>query len=248
MAEDIERGSAWQQEIESQLYKSDWFLLIFSGVDEDDWSWCHHEAGLFCDGYPTSIGSSSCIRRTSTCLARCRNIRPSNARWRDGKSEDVDRFFEDLFGAEPYPGFSRSTPSSPTRRTARQEAAAKIIQAVGRLVVEDRAGGGGPCAERRSAADLDRLPGRHPHQAGVRARCACSSSANTGTPVARLSQDRLEPALQERPAQSLWPAIYQACAKSVTNKLLCLDPRRCCDRRRTGRHYMPSISRDRLHR
>ena len=48
MAEEIEKGADWQQTIERELYSSDWFLLLFTGVEEDDWSWCHHEAGVFC--------------------------------------------------------------------------------------------------------------------------------------------------------------------------------------------------------
>ncbi len=139
MAEDIERGSAWQQEIESQLYESDWFLLIFSGVDEDDWSWCHHEAGLFCGMvypdvnrvivlYPPNVNLPGPLQKYQA--VKC-EMAP------DGKSEDVDRFFQDMFGAEPYPGF-RPINSFFAHKAdrLRQEAAAKIIQAVGRLVVE----------------------------------------------------------------------------------------------------------------
>ena len=55
----------------------------------------------------------------------------------DGKFEDVDRFFQDLFNDEPYPGFRPiNTYFALKADRSRREAAEKIIQAVGRLVVE----------------------------------------------------------------------------------------------------------------
>jgi hypothetical protein len=47
MSENIAKGADWQEQIEQQLHQSDWFVLLFTGIDDDDWSWCHHEAGIF---------------------------------------------------------------------------------------------------------------------------------------------------------------------------------------------------------
>lgn len=133
------RGHREGQEIESQLYESDWFLLILSGVDEDDWSWCHHEAGLFCGMvypdvnrvnvlYPPNVNLPDPLKKYQG--VKCETTP-------DGKSEDVDRLFQDLFGEEPYPGFKPINSFFAHKADRlRQEAAAKIIQAVGRLVVE----------------------------------------------------------------------------------------------------------------
>ena len=139
IAEDIAKGVIYQKEIEQQLYDSDWFVLLFTGVEDDDWSWCHHEAGIFCGMtypddkrvivlYPPNIDLPDPLAKYEA--VKCETTA-------DGKSEDVDRFLQDLFGKEPYPGFPAINPYFAFRAdTTRQEAAAKIVQSVGRLVVE----------------------------------------------------------------------------------------------------------------
>jgi TIR domain len=245
MAEDIERGSAWQQEIENQIYESDWFLLIFSGVDEDDWSWCHHEAGLFCGMvypdvnrvivlYPPNVNLPDPLKKYQG--VKCETTP-------DGKSEDVDRLFQDLFGEEPYPGFRPiNSFFAHKAHRLRQEAATKIIQAVGRLVVESIVPEAMMVVHVPNVDLLDSTG----FPEGTRIRRGSGAMrlfevGDAGMPW-RGFQDRLDPAVQECLAQSLWPAIYQACAKSAKNKLL-VSTHAVLRSPADGRHYMPSISR-----
>jgi hypothetical protein len=170
MAEDIEKGSAWQQEIERQLYESDWFVLIFSGVDADDWSWCHHEAGLLCGMvypdvkrvivlYPPHVELPDPLKKYQgvKCEATA-----------DGQYPDLEQFFEELFGKEPYPGLkagqlvlrSQGRPDQAggcrDDRPGGQPAGRRIGRAAGHL---------GDQRRRRRPARRFRLPARHAHPA-----------------------------------------------------------------------------------
>ena len=184
----------------------------------------------------TSIGSSSCIRRTSTCRTRCKKYQGVKCETTpDGKSEDVDRFFQDMFGEEPYPGF-RPINSFFAHKAdrLRQEAAAKIIQAVGRLVVESIV----PEAmmvvhvPNVDLLELDRVPGRHPHQAGVRgdAPVRARRYRNALAGVSRTDWIRLSRTAWRNPSgrRSTRPAPSPSKTSSWSR------PTRCCDRRRTG--------------
>jgi hypothetical protein len=245
MAEEIEKGADWQQTIERQLYNSDWFLLIFTGVEEDDWSWCHHEAGVFCGMmypdanrvvvlYPPKVTLPDPLKKYQA--VKCETTA-------DGKSEDLDRFFKVAFGEEPYPNFR------PINRyfayedgDGRREAASKIVQAMGRLVVESIV----PETTMVVQAPNARLLDGSGFPEGTRIR--------RGSPAMRLFelgdigfhwrefQDRLEPDFQKVLADSFWPPIYQACARSVRSGQLASTHallRSPADQR----HYAPIITR-----
>lgn len=137
MSEQIPKGDDWQEKIEEALYGADWFLLLFSGVD-DDWSWCHQESGIFRGmTYP---------KRQRLVVLHPSNVelpRPLHryqavkcAPPRRGQPDDLDQFFRELFGKPAYPGFEPINPVFADEDTeSRSNAAAKIIEAVGRLVV-----------------------------------------------------------------------------------------------------------------
>jgi len=46
LSEGIKHGDNWRRAIEDALDDADWFILLFPRTQED-WSWCHEEAGFF---------------------------------------------------------------------------------------------------------------------------------------------------------------------------------------------------------
>jgi hypothetical protein len=46
MSENITKGDDWQGKIEEALYESDWFILLYSGVD-NDWGGAITRPGFF---------------------------------------------------------------------------------------------------------------------------------------------------------------------------------------------------------
>jgi hypothetical protein len=46
LSEGIRHGDNWRRAIEDALDDADWFILLFPRT-QDDWSWCHEEAGFF---------------------------------------------------------------------------------------------------------------------------------------------------------------------------------------------------------
>jgi len=246
MAEEIEKGALWQQEIERQLYGSDWFLLIFTGVDEDDWSWCHHEAGVFCGMmypdanrvivfHPPNVTLPDPLRKYQA--VKCETTP-------EGDSEDVDRFFECMFSKEPYRGFPPINPffTQKAAETSRRAAAAKVVQAVGRLVVESIVPETTMVIHVPGADLLDGagFPDATRIRRGSSATCLFELG-DTGFDW-RSFQDRLEPELQGCLAGSFWPGIYAACARSVRSRRLA--PTHTVMRSPAdNRHYMPIISR-----
>jgi hypothetical protein len=244
MSENITKGDDWQGKIEQALYESDWFVLLFSGID-DDWSWCHHEAGIFRGmGYPDS--------------ERLVVFHPPNVELPDplkkyqavkcqppqrDQPDELDLFFKEIFGKPPYPGVPPINPVFANEACeSRQDAAEKIVQAVGCLVVESivpenviflhvpdvnllksAAVPDGTCIWRGSGA------------------MRLFELGDTGFSWPEF-QARLDPDLRQQLDQSFWPAIYQACAKSLTSCRVA--PTHTIFRSPAdGRHYLPVISR-----
>ena len=246
MAEEIEKGALWQQEIERQLYASDWFLLLFTGVDEDDWSWCHHEAGVFCGMmypdanrvivfHPPNVTLPDPLRKYQA--VKCETTP-------DGESEDLDRFFEDMFSQAPYPDFPPINPFFMHRgaEASRRAAAANIVKAVGRLVVESIA---------PETTLVLHVPHADLHESSGFPE---STRIRRGSPAMRLFelgdtgfewqsfQERLEPVLRDCLERSFWPGVHAACARSVRSRRLA--PTHTVMRSPAdNRHYMPMISR-----
>jgi hypothetical protein len=108
MCENIETGDNWQDEIEKQLHESDWFLLLFTG-NNDDWSWCHHEADFFRGTmypdpkrvvvfYPNNVIMPDPLEAFQA--VKCS----------DDDLDDIYRFFHDLYAEDPYPDFQAINP------------------------------------------------------------------------------------------------------------------------------------------
>jgi hypothetical protein len=105
MSENITKGEEWQDEIEKALFDSDWFLLIFTGTDDKDWSWCHHEAGIF-------RGMNHLSAKRIVVFYPPPNVKLpeplkkyQSVKCQKEQYDDIYRFFENVFGAEPYPNF-----------------------------------------------------------------------------------------------------------------------------------------------
>jgi TIR domain len=245
MAEDIEKGTVYRQEIEKQLYESDWFILIFTGVDDDDWSWCHHEAGLFCGMsypdanrvvvfHPPKVDLPDPLRQYEAVKCET-NVA--------GKSEDVDRFFQHLFGEPLYPGLPAINSFFAYRaETTRQQAAAKIIDAVGRLVVESIVPETVLVVHVPDVELLDAVG--FPDGTQIRRGSGAMRLFELGDAEIPWSEflRRLDRELQQCLTPSFWPSMYQACAKSVKNRWLA-STHAVLRSPADGRHYMPNLSR-----
>jgi TIR domain len=242
--DDIEKGDDFRDEISRQLYESDWFMLLFTGVDDRDWSWCHHEAGTFCGMmypdadrvvvfYPSNVALPDPLERYQA--VRCQ----------EGEPDDVYRFFEDLFGKEPYPGMPPIHPFFANDRDAssiRETAADRIIRAVGRLVVESIEPKEVMIIHVRNKAAL--LEGSEfPADTCIR-RSGALQLFEVGEREFSWQQfqDALEPNFRRCLNQSFWPAVYQACAKSVRSHKLA-STHTVLQSPATRRHYMPMLSR-----
>ena len=169
MSENITKGDDWQGKIEQALYESDWFILLYSGVD-DDWAWCHHEAGIFrgmvypdADRlvvlYPPNVELPDPLKKYQA--VKCQPPQPD-------QPDELDLFFKEIFGKPPYPGLPPINSVFANEACAtRQDAAEKIVQAVGFLVVEfDRTRERHVSARaRRQSAQVGSGPGWHQHLA-----------------------------------------------------------------------------------
>ena len=243
--QNIEKGDNYQDEIGKQLYESDWFMLLFTGMDDRDWSWCHHEAGTFCGMtypdadrvvvfYPSNVALPDPLKRYQA--VRCQ----------DGQPDDVYRFFEDLFGKEPYPGIAPIHPFFANDReagTSRETAAATIIRAVGRLVVESIEPKDVMIVHVRDKADLlDRT--EFPADTYVHRQSGALRLFELGERDFSWQQfqEALEPGFRQCLNQSFWPAVYQACAKSVKIHKMA-STHTVLHSPADGRHYMPMLSR-----
>lgn len=243
MSENIAKGTDWQEQIEHQLHQSDWFVLLFTGVDDDDWSWCHHEAGIFRGMmfpdaervvvlHPPNVALPDPLQRYQA--VKCQDDQPG----------DLHRFFEDLFGREPYPGVPPLNPFFANQAdSARKEAAERITGAVGRLVVDAIA----PrdvmtihVPSRQALLEHDGFP------ADARIRRGSGALQLFDLGVAEFTwerfQEALEPEFRERLAMSFWPAVHQACVNSVRRHRLA-STHTVMHSPADGRHYMPMLSR-----
>jgi hypothetical protein len=243
MSENIAKGADWQEEIEQQLHQSDWFVLLFSGVEDDDWSWCHHEAGIFRGMmypdaervvvfHPPNVALPDPLRRYQA--VRCQEDHPG----------DLHRFFEELFGREPYPGVPPINPFFVREAgTARQIATDRIIRAVGRLVVD--------AIEPAEVLTLH-VPSRQtlleqdgfPSDARIRRGSGALALFELGDAefAWRDFQAALDPELRERLAKSFWPAVHRACVTSARRHRLA-STHAVMHSPADGRHYMPMLSR-----
>jgi hypothetical protein len=137
LSENIAKGDDWQKEIEKELYESDWFVLLFSGVDQD-WAWCHHEAGFFrgvmypnADRivvlYPPNVTLPDPLKKYQA--VKCQAAQKD-------QPDELDRFFKGMFGKPPYPGLDPINPIfADEDHASRRLASDTVIDAVGRLVV-----------------------------------------------------------------------------------------------------------------
>lgn len=220
MSEQIPKGDDWQEKIEAALYDSDWFLLLFSGVD-DDWSWCHQETGIFRGMtypkrqrlvvlYPPNVELPKPLQRYQA--VKC-------APPRRGQPDDLDQFFRDLFGEPAYPGFEPiNLVFAKEDSGARQNAAAMIIGAVGRLVV--------------NAIEPDNIMIVHVPDINAMnpAGFPDGSEILPGSSSLRMFEvgdtgfcwkeflGVLEESLRVRLNESLWPVVYEACSESVRRR------------------------------
>jgi hypothetical protein len=244
LSENIAKGDDWQDEIEKELHRSDWFLLLFAGQD-DDWSWCHHEAGIFrgmmypdADRvvvfYPPNVALPDPLKKYQA--VKCEPPRAD-------QPDDLDRFFKEIFGKPPYPGHDPINPVFAYEAAgSRRDAANRIIQAIGCLVVEAMAP---EYVMIVHVPDVSQLgPVGFPEGTCIRRGSGAMSLFELGDKgfAWREFLDRLEPDLQGGLSQSFWPAIYQACAKCVKSRRL-VSTHTVLRSPLDGRHYMPVLSR-----
>jgi hypothetical protein len=245
ISENIPRGRDWQEEIERQLHASDWFVLLFTGVEDEDWSWCHHEAGIFrgmmypdADRvvvfYPPNVALPDPLRQYQA--VKCQN----------GHPDDLYRFFEDLYGKEPYPGFQAINPffaNAGEAHRGRQAAAKTIVRAVGRLVVGAIEPKDVMIVHVGDKGDLLDRAG-FPADARIRRGSGALQLFELGDRefTWRQFQEALEPKLRESLSQSFWPAVHHACAKSVRSHRL-VSTHTVLHSPADEKHYMPTLSR-----
>ncbi len=244
MSENITKGDGWQEKIEEALYESDWFILLYSGVD-DDWAWCHHEAGIFRGMvypdsdrlvvlYPPNVELPDPLRKYQA--VKCQPPSP-------GQPDELELFFKDIFGRPPYPGIPPINPVFANEDgTGRQAAAAKIIDAVGFLVVDSIVPENimllhvPDIASLRSAA----IPDRTSIERGSTAM-RLFELGDTGFSWQKF-QERLDPDLRLELDKAFWPAVYKACAKSLISCRVA--PTYAVFRSPAdGHHYLPVINR-----
>jgi hypothetical protein len=245
IAEDITKGVVYQKEIEQQLYDSDWFVLLFTGVEDEDWSWCHHEAGIFCGMtypddkrvivlYPPNVDLPDPLAKYEA--VKCETTA-------DGESEDVERFLQDLFGKEPYPGFAAVNPYFAFRAAStRQEAAGKIVKSVGRLVVDSIISENVMVLEVPDVKVLDATG--FPDDTRIKRGSGAMQLFGLGRSGFswRQFRDRLETNLRQDLDETFWPAVYAACAKSLSSCRVV--PTYAVFRSPAdGHHYLPVINR-----
>ncbi len=244
MSENITKGDDWQGKIEQALYESDWFILLYSGVD-DDWAWCHHEAGIFrgmvypdADRlvvlYPPNVELPDPLKKYQA--VKCQPPQPD-------QPDELDLFFKEIFGKPPYPGLAPINSVFANEACAtRQDAAGKIVQAVGFLVVD--------------SIVPENVMYLHVPDVNLLRSAAVPDGISIwrGSSAMRLFelgdtgfswqqfQTRLDADLRQNLDATFWPAIYKACAKSLTSCRVAATYtvfRSPAD----GHHYLPVINR-----
>jgi hypothetical protein len=222
MSETIEKGDSWQDRIEQQMYDSDWFILLFSGTN-DDWSWCNHEAGLFRGMmypdakrivvlHPSNVDLPDQLKKYQS--VKCHVSTPS-------EPDDFKQLFVDMFGMPPYPGIT------PINRhfayeddEARTEARETIIEAVGRLVVQTI----GPSSRFiLQIPELDDIKAScFPEGSRILQRSTALSLFNLGDAEFGWPEFQSaladQPELQARLNDRFWPVVCEACLSSVRRR------------------------------
>ena len=194
MSENITKGDGWQERIEEALYECDWFILLYSGVD-DDWAWCHHEAGIFRGMvypdsdrlvvlYPPNVELPDPLKKYQA--VKCQPPQPD-------QPDELDLFFKEIFGKPPYPGVPPINPVFANEdRTARRDAANKIVDAVGFLVVDLIVPENVMFLHVSTSPRSNRPRSRTASASGAaRALCACSSSATPAFPGSSSRSDSI---------------------------------------------------------
>lgn len=156
---EIDRGKQWVVDLEDAVNQADWFVLLYSSA-EDDWSWCHEEAGAFLGGrnfdtsklivlhpenvtLPSFLGLYQSVPCPSYAddefdeLAADLQARNENILERD-RFRAVGKFLKNFFGEEPYPGFGPINPHVLTNQQDRNEITRAIVTAVGRMIVKTK--------------------------------------------------------------------------------------------------------------
>jgi hypothetical protein len=220
MSEQIPKGDDWQEKIEAAMYESDWFLLLFSGVD-DDWSWCHQETGIFRGMtypkrqrlvvlYPPNVELPKPLHRYQA--VKC-------APPRRGQPDDLDQFFRELFGEPVFPGFEPINPVFANEDTeSRKNAAEKIIEAVGRLVVNTIEPDNIMIVH---VPDINEMnPSAFPNGSEILRGSSSLRLFEVGDTGFCWNEflEVVEESLRLRLEGSLWPAVYEACSESVRRR------------------------------
>ena len=244
MSENITKGDDWQGKIEDALYELDWFILLYSGVD-DDWAWCHHEAGIFRGMaypkpdrlvvfYPPNVELPDPLKKYQA--VKCQPPRPD-------QPDELDLFFKEIFGKEPYPGVPPMNPVFADEDCdARQEAAKKIVDAVGFLVVDSIMPENVMFLHVLDVNLLksESVPDGTSIERGSTAM-RLFELGDTGFPWQKF-RERLDPDFRLELDKTFWPAVYKACAKSLTSCRVA--PTYAVFRSPAdGHHYLPVINR-----
>jgi hypothetical protein len=245
MSKNIEKGTKWHEEIENQLDKSDWFLMLFSGTN-DDWSWCYHEAGIFRGmKYPFS-------KRLVVLYPRSKNISIPDP-LRDNQAvechpdqpEHIYRLFNDLFTVAPHPGRRPINPFfASEENTSRKDDAKRIIDAVGSLVVRSITQENIMAIEildLSSLSDQAAFPPDTRILGGSGALRLFDLGDDSDFSWAEF-RDALDPEFRAGLDQTFWPALYRACAETHKSRRLA-STHTIIRSPADGRHYMPMLSR-----
>jgi hypothetical protein len=117
MSENVQKGDNRQRDIDEQLHASDWFLFLYTGNYNDDWSWCHHEAGFFRGMmYPDPKRVVVFYPAESISVPNHPNLPDPLKAYQGVRCEknnpgEIYRFFTDVFAEDPYPAFPAINPS-----------------------------------------------------------------------------------------------------------------------------------------
>lgn len=220
MSANIPKGVDWQDQIEEKLHESDLFIFLFSGTDED-WSWCHHEAGIFRGMMYPADRPLIVLHPSNVELPKPLNkylgIRCAKP---DGRQADeLDQFLRDFFGKPTYPGLKPLNAPFANNDDARRSAADTIIDAVGRLVVKTILPKNMLIVHVPDITKLD--PKAFPEGTEIRDGSSALDLFRFGTDAGLGWNEFLEVLktddadFQQRLDDRFWPAIYKSCYKSV---------------------------------
>jgi hypothetical protein len=244
LSENIEKGDDWQEQIERELHDSDWFVFLFSGT-EDDWAWCNHEAGVFRGMmypephrlvvlYPGNVQLPNPLKQYQP--VKCE---PAQR----GQPHELDEFLKQIFGQPPYPGIDPiNRKFAQEAHEERAEATRRIIDAVGRLVI--------------NSIEQDYVLHVHIPDASrlVDSAFPEGTTIRRGSTALQLFQigngaflwdhflAKLDHELNRSTMKCFWPAVYSACFNSLDKNRI--FPTHTVFRSpEDGRHYLPVLNR-----